>query len=149
MKTSILVATMLAASMNYAKSQSIEPCDWVSSAASLVEPWEQNTRTFANGDVRVAVLDTIEPALAAFHVLVLSPPYDEVGSRQCKTVSMSAGLGFSGLDFASLNADYDPAVGLIFTMDVQTPSSDASSFVDRTVRFTLNQATGEMQAELQ
>lgn len=148
MKIPALTAVILTATIGYAQAQSIESCDWVSSAASLVEPWEQNTRTFANGNVRIAALDTIEPGAAAFHLLVLSPPYDEVGSRHCKIVSMAAGIGFSGLDFGSLDARYDPAIGLIFKINVQVPSSDASSFVNRIARFTLNQATGEMQVGL-
>lgn len=147
--TTILAASILTAGISGAQAQSIEECDWVSSAANLMEPWEQNTRTFANGDVRIAAMDTIEPGAAAFHVLVLSPPYDEVGSRQCKVVSMSAGIGFSGLDFESLNARYDPAIGLTFTMGVQVYLPNTGGFAPRVVQFTLNQSTGEMQAGLQ
>lgn len=148
MKNIILATTILVASNSFALSQSIGPCDWVSSAANIVEPWEQNTRTFANGEVRIAALDTVEPAVAAFHLLVVSPPYDEVGSRQCNVISIADGIGFSGLDFASLSARYDPAIGLMFTMGVQVASADSSGFSDRIVQFSLNQATGEMQASL-
>lgn len=145
----LLATTIFAATISYAQAQSIEACDWVSSAANLIEPWEQNTRTFANGDVRIAALDTIEPGAAAFHLLVVSPPYDELGSRQCKIVGISSGIGFSGLDFGSLNARYDPAIGLTFTMDVQVSSPNSGSFDSRVVQFTLNQSTGDMQVGLQ
>lgn len=145
----ILATTILAATISNVQAQSVEPCDWVSNAVNLMEPWEQNTRTFANGDVRIAALDTIEPGAAAFHLLVVSPPYDELGSRQCKVVSISSGIGFSGLDFESLNARYDPAVGLIFKMDVQVSSPNTGTFDNRVARFTLNQSTGEIQVGLQ
>lgn len=128
-----------------AMAQEAVPCDWPARADSIVEPWEANTRTFANGKVRLALLDTAEPAAAAFHILVLSPPYDELGLRQCRTVGLN-GMGFAGADFSSLEAEYDPAVGLIFTMGVQLYGE--ADFVPRTLRFTLNQATGAIGAQL-
>ncbi|MEQ9261270.1 MAG: hypothetical protein RIG84_19450 [Roseovarius sp.] len=126
--------------------QEAVPCDWAARADAIVEPWEENTRTFANGAVRLALLDTIEPAAAAFHILILSPPYEELGGRQCRTLGMPGGMGFSGADFGSLAAGYDPATGLIFTMKVQV--YDGGDFRDRGLRFTLNQATGEIGAAL-
>ena len=42
--------------------QTAFPCDWQARADAIVEPWEENSKTFANGAVRVALLDTIEPA---------------------------------------------------------------------------------------
>ena len=44
----------------------LEDCNDYASAGLIVEPWEQNTRTFYNGQVRVAVVDTDgEPAISA------------------------------------------------------------------------------------
>lgn len=146
MKRITIILAVLSTFIVSAHAQSIEPCDWIANGANIIEPWEQNTRTFANGDVRITALDTVEPAVAAFHFMVLSPPYDEVGSRQCKIVSMSSGIGFSGADFQTLDASYDPAIGLTFTTDVQVLSSDSTSFNNQRLQFTLNQATGEMQA---
>jgi hypothetical protein len=148
MKPTMIFLAGFAALTASAQAQTIEPCNWTASGINIVEPWERNTRTFANGDVRITLLDTVEPAAAAFHLLVLSPPYDEVGSRQCKIVSMSAGIGFSGIDFGSLNASYDPAIGLTFSTEVQVFSPDSSGFANQQLQFTLNQSTGAMQAEL-
>ncbi|MDG4951587.1 hypothetical protein NLM59_11715, partial [Weeksellaceae bacterium KMM 9724] len=72
------------------------------SAGNIVEPWEDNTRTFSNGKTRLALLDTIEPAAGSFHVLVLSLPLNELGDRQCRTIGMGGGIGFSGADFSTL-----------------------------------------------
>ena len=125
--------------------QEAVPCDWPARADNIAEPWEEYTRTFAEGKVRLALLDTAEPAAAAFHVFVLSPPYDELGLRQCRTIGLN-GMGFAGADFGSLQAAYDPAVGLIFTMTVQV--YDGMDYTPRTLRFTLNQATGAIGAQL-
>ena len=121
-------------------------CDWPARADAIVEPWEENTRTFANGNVRLALLDTIEPAAAAFHILILSPPYDELGSRQCRTLGISPGMGFSGVDFSALTAGYDPAVGLVFDVPAGEYDPDTGGSRMFGLRFTLNQATGEIRA---
>ncbi|WP_238366813.1 hypothetical protein [Mesobacterium pallidum] len=144
----IRFAAALALAPVLAQAQEVQPCDWQASAWNLAEPWEENIRTFANGAVRLALLDTIEPAAAAFHLLILSPPYAELGDRQCRTIGYQ-GAGFSGADFAALTAGYDPAVGLIFTLPVQVYDADTAGFVGRALRVTLNQATGAIGTALQ
>ena len=128
-----------------AQAQEAAPCDWCASAASVVEPWDENARTFANGAVRLALLDTIEPAAAAFHVLVLSPPFDEVGGRQCRIISAdAAGSGFEAIDFAALEADYEPSTGLLFMMPARLYDPEDGPARMGRLSFALNQATGEI-----
>ncbi|SDF71012.1 hypothetical protein SAMN04488117_106224 [Celeribacter baekdonensis] len=128
-----------------AQAQEATPCDWRASAASVVEPWDENARTFANGAVRLALLDTIEPAAAAFHVLVLSPPFDEVGGRQCRIISAdAAGSGFEAIDFAALEADYEPSTGLLFMMPARLYDPEDGPVKMGRLSFALNQATGEI-----
>ena len=128
--------------------QEVQPCDWQASAQSIVEPWEENSRSFANGDVRLAFLDTIEPAAGFAYLLVLSPPYAELGDRQCAVIGQGAGVGFAGLDFDSLDAGYDPAVGLIFELIVQEYDPEKSTGVRRFLTVTLNQSTGAINTTL-
>lgn len=59
--------------------QTAIPCGWQARADAIVEPWAENTTTFANGALRVALLDTIEPAASAAYLLITHPPVDEVG----------------------------------------------------------------------
>lgn len=135
----LFLATPLAA-------QQVQDCDWIARADAIVEPWEDHTTTFANGNVRLALMDVTEPAAGSYHILILSPPYDEIGNRQCKTLGASENIGFSGVDWSSLDAGYDPAVGLTFGVDVRI--FDGSDFVPGWLRFTLNQATGAIRARL-
>jgi hypothetical protein len=125
-----------------ASAQTANECDFKASAWNLVEPWEENARSFANGNVRLALIDTVEPAAAAYHILVLSPPYDELGGRQCRIVSASNGIGFSGIHFDQLVADYDPSVGLMFDVPIQAYNGNTGGFEDGLLSFNLNQATG-------
>jgi len=148
-RNAILTAALTFGFSGAAVAQEAFECEWQARADAIVEPWEKNSRTFANGDVRLALLDNIEPAAGAFHVLVLSPPFDELGGRQCRTVSMADGIGFSGADFSTLTARYEPSVGLIFQMDVRRFLPDQDSFGDALLTFTLNQATGHIGAGLQ
>ena len=124
--------------------QEVAECDWRASAQSIAEPWEANTRTFANGAVRLALLDTVEPAAGAFHLLILSPPYGETGERQCRVISREGTMGYASLDFAALEAGYDPAKGLTFTLPgvLYLPEESFSNSLRLTL--TLNQATGEI-----
>ena len=129
--------------------QEIGTCDdWRSSAFALAEPWESTTRLFANGEVRLAITDTIEPAAGAFHLIILSPPYDEVGGRQCALVSADGGMGFAGLDLVEAAASYDPATGLAVTIPATRWLPDTDTYTDAVLNVTLNQATGAITAQL-
>lgn len=129
------------------QAQSLLPCDgWQASARNLSEPWEQSTRTFANGAIRLAVLDTIEPAAGAFYIMVISPPYDELGSRACHLVAEDGGsMGLAGVQFSGTDASYDPARGLTVTVPVQRWNSANDSFYNTILAITINQATGEIR----
>ncbi|MBW4982586.1 hypothetical protein KZZ07_08540 [Mameliella sp. CS4] len=125
----------------------VQDCDWQASARNIVEPWEAHSRTFSNGKTRLALMDTIEPAAAWAWMLVLSPPYSELGDRQCKVIGLN-GMGFAGMEFGALNADYDPATGLTFTVPVNVYDPDTAMPATATLRFTLNQATGAIDGDL-
>ena len=131
-----------------ALAQSVSVCDWRASAAAIVEPWEEHSKTYSEGAVRVALLDTIEPAAGAYHVLVLSPPYSELGDRQCKVISFEGTMGFAGAYFDEIDAGYDPATGLMVSipMQIYLPEEDFSN--GALLRFTLNQTTGEITPRL-
>lgn len=148
-----LMATVLAALAfaSPALAQSVGDCDWRASVQSLVEPWDapQNTRTFANGDVRLAVSDVIEPAAGAFHLVILSPPFDELGGRQCQIVSANNTIGFTGLTLDGMTSAYDPAIGLTFTIEAGAYDPNTGGTLPRTLTVTLNQATGAITATLQ
>lgn len=137
---------------SFATAQMVSGCvtengdTYQTSARAIMEPWEENTKTFANGNVRLAYLDTEEPANASAFLLILSPPYDELGSRQCKIVSMLDGLGFAGITFGGLTSGYDPAVGLIFDIPVTRYFADSSAYNVQILTVMVNQATGLVTA---
>lgn len=142
----LLLAPFMAAAQDE-NDVTVRECEWQASAWNLAEPWEENTRTFSNGKTRLAVLDTIEPAAAWAQILVLSPPYDEVGGRQCRTIGIST-YGFGGIRFDDLTSSYDPATGLTFAVPVQAYNGDIADFDWYTLHFALNQATGEITTRL-
>ena len=129
-----------------AVAQDVRDCDWPANARNLVEPWDDYSRTFANGKTRLALLDTGgEPAAGSFYLLVLSPPYGELGDRQCRVIGHN-GMGFGYLDVPKLEAAYDPANG--FTFVVPAEIFDGEIYVEHVLTLTLNQATGEIGAEV-
>ena len=131
-----------------ATAQSIIGCDsWQGQAQAIPESWEENTRLFANGDVRVTVLDTIEPAAGAFYLMIMSPPYDELGGKTCGIVAEGDGqIGFSGMFFQQLGASYDPSVGLTFRVPIERFAPATGGFDPAILAVSVNQATGRYSA---
>lgn len=143
--------SLLAAST---QAQVITECDWVANPANIAEPWEISTRTFANGAIRVARLDTGgEPVCCASHLLILSPSgngSDGPVYRQCHVASASPGQGFYAVDIPRLTASYDPARGLLLSLPVyhwhQGVENGAQPIEER-MEIRINQATGAVTAE--
>ena len=73
--------------------------------------------------------------------------FGELGDRQCRMVSLD-GNGFSGIDFGSITAGYDPATGLGLDMFVQVYNPDTADFDGKGLGLTINQASGEITADL-
>lgn len=147
-----LVAVVLWLGAGFAASgmacaQVAQPCDWRASAENLAEPWDRNSRTFANGAIRIAVLDTAEPAAAAFYLLILSPPADELGLRQCRVLSRTEQTGFGGLSLDGAVAGYDPARGLTVALPAVNYGDDGLP-LPATLRVMINQATGLITGRL-
>ncbi|MGR3512790.1 MAG: hypothetical protein ACU0GG_08500 [Paracoccaceae bacterium] len=133
----------LVASPTYAAD--VRGCDDIETGAAFIaEPWEANTRTFANGDVRIAILDHVEPAAAAYFLLVLSPPRDDFGMPTCRVISFEGATGYADMSFDGLQADYDPTIGL--TIDV--PIAVGPDAIDQgIIAITLNPTTGALDAQ--
>ncbi|MFM7332837.1 MAG: hypothetical protein ACKO1H_00260 [Tabrizicola sp.] len=124
----------------------VSSCSDVANVWAVAEPWEANTKLFANGEIRLVVLDTVEPAAAAFHLVILHPPRDELGIPQCSMVSAAEGYGFGGMDLGPAEAGYDPARGLTVALPIRVYDPDSADFFDRTLSVTVNQATGQVEA---
>ena len=122
-------------------------CDETTRADAIMEPWEANTATYANGQVRIAVLDFIEPAAAAVKLMVISPPRDEVGGRQCRIVALPGGHGFGNVEFAARSASYDPARGLVVSLPVLQGPPDSGDDGWVQLYISINQSTGEVWSQ--
>ncbi len=132
-----------------AVAQSVSLCDQRARADAIVEPWEANSRTFAKGAVRIAVLDIADPGETAFWLLVVSPPLDAAGSRQCRMIGAAPDLGFALLTLDDVSVDYDADVGILldFAVAVHDPLSQATSG-PITLRVVVDQDTGAVGATL-
>jgi hypothetical protein len=146
-RAAAFLATLALSAPVPALAQSAHICDgWQSQAWNLAEPWEANTRSFANGAIRVALIDTVEPAAAAYFLLVLHPlPGDEMEARVCHLVGEGPLTGFAGMDFAALAPAYDPATGLTLTLPVTRMDANGGFFTDR-LSVTINQTRETISA---
>ena len=132
-----------------AAAQAITECEWIGTPANIVEPWDVNSRTFANGNIRVAWLDTGgEPVCCSSHLLILSSSgngQDEPIYRQCRVASAQPGQGFYSVDVPGINARYDPSRGLTLSVPIghwhPGMENGAGPIPDR-MEIVINQATG-------
>ena len=115
----------------------------------LAEPWEDNTRVFANGDVRIAILDTWDPANFAVHLMVLFLPSDwiEAEGRECRIVSDNQGYGFHQIDLTDMGAGYDPARGLVLTIPTERHAMKSPDITYGALEIVINRATNQVTAE--
>jgi hypothetical protein len=141
----ILVTAVLAAAP--AASQTTVPCAGLIDLTQITEPWEQYSRSYAEGAIRVfeAYLD---PNLAAGAVIgVIHPvPGDPYPLRTCTAVLHADpdARYFGEALIAEATASYDPARGLTVRVPVRFP--DFAQPIEA-VTITINQATGEVTAE--
>lgn len=123
---------------------------WIANPVFIAEPWEANTRTWANGAIRLAVLDTMgEPACCSVHLLVISPNLrGEFGEQiVCNIVSAhEGGLGWADIDLQGARASYDAARGLLISLPV-THYVDGINDRPGLVRLRINQAIGAVGFE--
>ncbi|EPX76948.1 hypothetical protein [Litoreibacter arenae] len=141
-----LAVTIFAAFALPATAQEVRPCDELARVDAVAEPWADSTQTFAGNRVRLVVIDTLEPAAAAFHLVILSPPFDEVGGRQCMMVGSGNSLGFGGMTLVGMTSSYDPATGLTWGVPVKSYNANTGGFDDRVLKVTLNQSSGAVTA---
>jgi hypothetical protein len=145
-----LLTAAVAALAGPAGAQVIAPCldDWRANVAALAEPWGDMTATAAGGEVRLAIVDTIEPAAAAFHLILLSPPYDETGGRQCLIVSAGDGAGFAGLSLEGADSAGDLASGLTLSLPASQLDEGTGEMLPARLTVTLDAGTGAVGAAL-
>ncbi len=148
-RLSLLALVLLPLGTLPAAAVTVSVCNEMADVRAVAEPWEANTKTFAKGDIRLVVLDTVEPAAGAFHLVILHPPRDELGSPMCSMVSAAEGIGFSDMGLAPATAGYDPARGLVVTLPVALYNADTTGFDRATLSVTINQSSGQVQASVE
>ena len=144
----LMAGGLLAAGTVYAEpSVGIFDCDELMRADTIVEPWHENTRTFANGKIRIAHLDTAgEPVCCSSHLLVILKPQSLDG--KCLVVRQSDGMGYNWLDFKNIQSTYDPSLGVglsvpVFEYDPETGAATGP----QVIRLRINQATQHISVE--
>lgn len=110
----LAIAWLVAANPAFAQPV-MKACDWKSEMVNIPEPWEEASRTYAKGAIRIVKIDTDGgPVCCPEHIVILAPNADDpLGGRQCQLVSDGpSGLGFMSIGIQHTRADYNPARGL-------------------------------------
>lgn len=133
-----------------AAAQSLSGCDdWRSSVLTIAEPWDANTKTYAQGTVRLVIMDVGEPVMGSYRLLILTPPTaDNPDGRQCQVMSLDSDLGFAGLSFKGVTDSTDPA-GLTVRIPAKRWIADTDTYTDATLSVTINAADGAIAASFE
>ena len=148
-----LAALALAAALaGTAEAQVLQDCEVLDSITAVVEPWEEATRSYANGAIRVVHLDTDgEPVCCSSHLAIVAPTGEpELPFRQCRLLSDADGFtGFLDVRIAEIASSYDPAKGLLLTVPVDRYDGEKGARADGPfpLRVRINQATGAITLE--
>lgn len=116
------------------------PCGPEFTPTTITEPWEENSRTFANGVIRIFEI-FIDPNVASGAALGILHPGgpDANGSRICTAIYAGDQFRYFAQAFvADATAVYDASVGLIITVPVAFADGNGPVML----RFAVNQATG-------
>jgi hypothetical protein len=126
--------------------QSVVPCAGLITIEMISEPWEQYSRAYADGAIRLFEA-YVSPSMAAGAVIgVLHPvPGDPYSQRVCTAVQYANPdpSFFSEVLIAEATATYDPVTGLTIRVPVRFP--DSRQPIDA-IWITVNQATGKVTA---
>ena len=120
--------------------------DWQTDARNVF--WEDPTRTFAEGAVRLVALETGEPACCGAHLMVTWPNPDEPFPA-CAVISAGGnggGIGFYSLDLSATEAREDEAK-LFLTVAATATAPDGSDPQPRPFAITIDLFAGELSLE--
>ncbi|ABD53435.1 hypothetical protein [Jannaschia sp. CCS1] len=116
------------------------PCGPEFSPLTITEPWEESSRTFAEGAIRIFEI-FIDPNVASGAALGILHP-NAPGSdsyRTCTAIYAGDQFRYFAQAFvADATAVYDASVGLIITVPVAFADGNGPVML----RFAVNQATG-------
>ena len=104
--TPFCALTMMFSGSAYGAPAVVHDCEGLDSIANLVEP----VRGFANNTIRIAHIDTEEPAAAPEHLLIfvaVEPMGEECFAVSAALPELGSVSGYSSIDFAKAQASYD------------------------------------------
>lgn len=138
-------ALTLLAAQPAAAAPTVVECTNYAMATYVMEPWERNTRTFYNGQVRLALIDTDgEPACCSTWLVVIFPDVsDELGGRTCRMLGTGQTMGYAGVNLAGVKSTYSASTGLTLTVPVRR-MVDGDAIVNETVKLRLNLRTSTL-----
>ena len=146
MKRFLAAAALMAApawAMDPTASAPAVACDGWFHMDSIANPLEENTATYAEGEIRITLIflwDQQEYQLAIMH-----PPRNELGGRQCSLIAVDEDTGFAEIRFQEREARYDPETGLTIIMPVRVEKGETEDEHWETFYININQQTGEVR----
>lgn len=134
-----------------ARAATVVDCGTLAPAEVLIEPWEETSRTFSRGSIRVAVVDLGDPPCCARHFIVLLPA-NMYGGRICALVGRDALIpnGWTRIGIDEATASRPPSGGLrisvpVYGYDPRTGGANPDS--RRVISVRVRQAAGTVELD--
>lgn len=152
MRTTVLAAALTVLPCIALAEPTLGSCEGIATLQTVVEPWSEGSRSYANGDVRIVHVDTDgEPVCCSSHLAVLLPRVEDgPPGRECVLLSDGGRFeGFLDLSVSGAEASYDPALGLLISVPVERYDGLQGADPARAerVKLRVNQATGTVTLE--
>jgi len=150
MRALTLALAGLAAAPAPASAQAVVDCLYGASpeaVSDLLDVYSADFRSFANGEVLLYLVDQPFNEDTGRYSLVLL--WETGGEAMaCAQIEPVAGFGFTFVGWEGLSAAYDPALGLLWDVNVRSiDTGSADGWEERwSLGFSLNRATQEVTA---
>lgn len=142
MRLLILSMLMVSATLASAQDVHVQTCEEAGvDLTSLILPAAKNSRAFYKNDVGVFGIDQLEPVCCSVGVAITLPdPKAELGGvKKCMAI-----LGFSGIDVAAAEANYDERQGLDIRIPARNYDGSRGDYGPTSLHLRLNLKKGSV-----
>ncbi|MFK7944113.1 MAG: hypothetical protein AB8B85_14535 [Paracoccaceae bacterium] len=146
-----LAAGIMIATAGTAHAAVVLDCGDLAPTEALIEPWEENTRTFSRGSIRLAAIDLGDPPCCPQHFIVTLPA-NMYGGRICALVARSVLVpnGWTRVGIGEAEASRPATGGLRLTVPVYgyDPTTGGADTTNRqTISVRVRQAAGTVELD--
>lgn len=128
-----------------ASAQEVRDCIALDRSKVILNPLDMNARTYANGEVSLAVVhDGRSHSYDSLFVLVYAPDLENETKRNCRMIGQGEGRGYTDVRLRAAVADYTAADGLTVEVPARIFRKEDGSSNTTLLSVNVNRTTNEI-----